>query len=644
MEKSNTLSPIEAAERLGYSSASVVWNMVIKSGKFPNAFKDDKNRWRIPFSDIENFEREREKSKEQVIYSSQSSFEEIRKYTETIPVKKDLNETAKLYLEYCLLQTNNMRGSNRYKRDAILSFQRFYKSLVTSIDKEVYLLSNTEISEFLDDHSPFGKKEKLYFTRFLRYSYERKNIQDREDYVIYHRNRKKDIKDIYSPQEFHTLYKHCKDVIINIPHALEDSYYANMWVYTILLLTDFIRGHDLIAHTPNIHLEELNIPSLNWFVENTLSETQSQLVIRQLYLHYRHKRSSKTDELLTFIVAPDLAYPLSLALVISEFHRRMEGRNFLLDTFYQGVYNKITTHAKIRHKRFLKSCPSLSDFKFSSRKMNRTVSTYLFFSITEGDEYDSELALHLTQTARSHKAPDTTSVYIQSTNKDGTINRVSFNLFKRGHFGWLFNYLILYASQNKQLNSTLEERTKLIEQIRQEVSPSSLESVAKFINNYLTSTPIQNNSSVQNLLSGIYEKRRSAVSKLADFSTDEINDILGKLACGEMPSKNEHAQCLVYPDCAYPRLTNCYSCEYILPRNLLLIQLKEDLDRLIDNIQSTDNEFMIRKETKFLLHTLLVWKEARIAYGEDYVRAYLSPTSTWSKLEEIAHKLQLDEY
>ncbi|WP_419878146.1 helix-turn-helix transcriptional regulator [Brevibacillus centrosporus] len=327
MEKSNTLSPIEAAERLGYSSASVVWNMVIKSGKFPNAFKDDKNRWRIPFSDIENFEREREKSKEQVIYSSQSSFEEIRKYTETIPVKKDLNETAKLYLEYCLLQTNNMRGSNRYKRDAILSFQRFYKSLVTSIDKEVYLLSNTEISEFLDDHSPFGKKEKLYFTRFLRYSYERKNIQDREDYVIYHRNRKKDIKDIYSPQEFQTLYKHCKDVIINIPHALEDSYYANMWVYTILLLTDFIRGHDLIAHTPNIHLEELNIPSLNWFVENTLSETQSQLVIRQLYLHYRHKRSSKTDELLTFIVAPDLAYPLSLALVISEFHRRMEGRN-----------------------------------------------------------------------------------------------------------------------------------------------------------------------------------------------------------------------------------------------------------------------------------------------------------------------------
>lgn len=106
----------------------------------------------------------------------------------------------------------------------------------------------------------------------------------------------------------------------------------------------------------------------------------------------------------------------------------------------------------------------------------------------------------------------------------------------------------------------------------------------------------------------------------------------------------KHAQCLVYPDCAYPRLTNCYSCEYILPRNLLLIQLKEDLDRLIDNIQSTDNEFMIRKETKFLLHTLLVWKEARIAYGEDYVRAYLSPTSTWSKLEEIAHKLQLDEY
>lgn len=54
----------------------------------------------------------------------------------------------------------------------------------------------------------------------------------------------------------------CNNNFLPVNHtfsALKDRSYANMWVYTILLLTDFIRGQDLILNTPKIDLETVDI-------------------------------------------------------------------------------------------------------------------------------------------------------------------------------------------------------------------------------------------------------------------------------------------------------------------------------------------------------------------------------------------------
>jgi hypothetical protein len=47
------------------------------------------------------------------------------------------------------------------------------------------------------------------------------------------------------------------------------------------------------------------------------------------------------------------------------------------------------------------------------------------------------------------------------------------------------------------------------------------------------------------------------------------------------------------------------------------------------------------KETKFLLHALLIWKEARLAFGEKRVNAFIQKKETWSKVENLAYKLHI---
>jgi len=635
---SGTLSVVEVADRLGYANQGTLSPMITKQNKFPNAFKVE-GSWRIPVTDVEEFE----ESIRKVEYTPEMALAELKSFIEAVKISGKLKETKELYISFIFLQINKMSGSIRHKKNRAHLFMRLYEKLMNTIENEVFLVSTDVLSELLGGNSELRQHEKKILIVFLRYAYHKKSIEPEQEFSLMNNPGKVRSKEVYSPELFHEIYQYVKNLENRTQHALKDRSYANMWTYTILLLTDFIRGQDLIQNTPNIDLEIVGINSLDWFNENEVSEFQAQSIINQLYTHFRYKRASKTDELLTFIVAPDLIASLATALIISELHRRLRDSELLLDTFMQGTFNSIRTEGKISHRNFFNEMKAVSEFKFSSRLMNRSVATYLFYAVTEEDGQDSDLALHLTQVSRSHKSPDTTSQYIQATNKDGSINRVSYNLFKRGHFGWLYNYLILYVSQFEGSQDTLEERSNLVEQVRQEITPYELENVARFVNDSMVPVPLKNHSdSMGTFLQSIYKKRQSLVSKLKEYSKEEIREIITKLANGDLQSKNEHAQCLVFPNCKNPKLSNCFSCEYVIPGNLMLIQLNEELNRLVDNIDKTTNEVILQRESRFLMHTLFIWKEARVEYGDDRVKAYIDLEETWKKIESVAHKILVE--
>ena len=608
----------EAASRINKNSTAIAQRLEIY---FPNAVKDFKGIWKVPFHDIEDYLKVKE-------YNSSIALTELLIFINDCSKDFKYKETLNLYKGFVRIQFNKMRGSISYIRDREGTYKNLFIYLQQNLKKEIFLLKVKEMERLLNDTKI--KTNKVLILRFTNYCYSVKGIDNDEKITIDSSNRQK--KDtLYPPAVFNEIYEFVKRIELHKIEAIKHQNYANMWAYTLLLLTDFIRGADLILQTPIIDIQDLVVKSLEDLDSTNLALKESHFIINQLYIHFRNKRASKNEEFLTFIVSRDLIVPLAHALVISEMHRKKNNNALLLNTFVSdSKFQTVYTSGLRKHKEFFNKSALPNDFKFHSQTMNRSVATYLFFSIVEEDSENADLALTLTQNSRSHVDTNSTAIYIQLTNKDGYINRVSINLFRRGYFGWLYNHLILIALQDENVNHTLEQRTTAIEELRKSYSPLQTEQLGQLFLDYTSTGDIERfseesqNDDYPKLLTEIYSKSNSVIEKLKKYSRDEIKKIIVKLAKNELPSKNEFGQCLIHPDCKYPLVENCFKCEYFIPQYLILIELKQELNKIIDLIHASDNTAIIRKYTYFLRHYLFIWKEARLAYGEEVTSTYLA--------------------
>ena len=556
-----------------------------------------------------------------------------------IMYKPKLNETHGLFLSYARLIFNKMSGSNSYKKSTIAQYINFYNKFTSVIEIEVYKLSSKELNDLFLKEEFLKVKEKHLFTRFINYVFEQKQLPMKNKLLAVQKNKKSE-QEIYSIETFNSIYKHVQNIDIHMIRSKDNRKYANMWVYAILLCCDFIRGSDLILNTPTLNLKDLDIQNIDSESKPILlTETQIQHVIKHIYLSFRNKRALKTGELLTFLIPSSLEKSLAYALVISEYLRGDD--ELQLGTFIEGKYKKIRTHAFELHLKFFNSYDQFSNFKFSSLIMNRSIATYLYGSITEESTYDAELALILTQTARSHKSEDSTKSYIQMMSKDGSLERVSNNLFRRGHFGWLYDQLLKFALPYDYKNKDLESRTIEIESLKENFVLKEIESLAAYTSNYLkTSIPTQEDS-IETIIKSVYEKRIKVIHKIMQLKQTEISTLLQKLATHSMPSKIEYAQCLIAPNCEYPALMNCMHCEYVLPQNLILIQLNQEILRLLESIKGTENPNILKKENRFLLQCFLILSEANNAFGKEYVQAYVEIDKLKLLLKETASKIDI---
>lgn len=550
-------------------------------------------------------------------------------------------DTRTLFITYSQVYFNKCTGSTVYKQATIGQFINFHNKLQRNLSREIFKVDIEELNQLFLKEGLLTSKEKLLFTRFLSYVFDQKNMPLKNKLLAVQKSKRKE-QEIYSASTFNQIYKHVQNIELHIEKSLNSRSYANMWVYVTLLCCDFIRGSDLVLNTPSLNLKELDILEADFHSNNfKLNEYQVQIVIKTLYLSFRNKRASKTGELLTFLVPSNLEMPLAYALVLSE--RLRENNTCQLETFIEGKYRKIKTQGGMTQLKFFNDYKKFEGFRFSSLIMNRSLATYLYGSVTEGDAFDSELALTLAQNARSHKNEDTTKTYIQLMNKDGSIGRVAINIFRRGNFGWLYDQLLRFTYTDNYKILNLEDRTTIIEEIKERISLKETESIAAYVSNYLTPASIEetDNDSVVKVMNAIYEKRLKVIHQVMRLNKQQLHDLFLELSTHSMPSKIEHAQCLVFPNCAYPALMNCMYCEYVLPQNLILIQLNQELLRLLTSIQESDNENLLKRKSRFLLQCLLVLSEANDTFGKSYVKAYVDVNQVNDLLKQYAYKIYL---
>ncbi|MEK4244261.1 hypothetical protein MKZ20_02830 [Psychrobacillus sp. FSL K6-2684] len=478
----------ERVEHLTINQVSEITNLTastilhhLKKDGFPNAkFMEVHNSYLIPQEDVNRFlilrDEEKQSKKEAYTseaYTSEKALTELIDYIKNSPLSN--KKTTGMFKGYVTFRMNSTNGSASFVRDKVLVLKRLYRKL-DFFKKDIKVATETELEEFWDSLTTRDAREFNTLLKFLNVKPPIKLVKDDKRY-------NNEDKEIYSPNIFHGYYKYVQKVDAHIPKAINDPFHANMWAYIILHMTDVWRGNDIILQTPHINIESINIESLEWFETNTLTEGQINRIINQLYTTIKNTRTSKSSTLVTFLVEPLLRKPLVTSLVISELHRRKNDQQFLFYTFIATRYQQLNTSGVKSHIKFFGCNDELKDF--SSRKMNSSALTYLFYHVTEEGGEDAELAIELAQTTRSHKSADSTAIYIKATNKDGSLNRVSLNLFQRGHFGWLYNYLIVFASSNLPLNHTLEKRTEAIANMRSELNPKDTENISMLINTRL---------------------------------------------------------------------------------------------------------------------------------------------------------------
>ncbi|MGC7872442.1 helix-turn-helix domain-containing protein [Desulfosporosinus sp. SYSU MS00001] len=618
---SNTINLKTIADKTGLSLQTL--RIKVKNKQlFTNAQKV-KGLYCIPIEEADEFIASRPKQqyhKKGIIYTNKDALEELLRFISAFPLPFNLRKTQDLFVEFCKIKLGKLRGNPSH----VQSFFGYYQSvfeILGTFSKNLYELDVSFIDSIIYNKMTSDHKRRI-FIHFHEYCYTVQGLSIPKKYVVFKSKKTKREKEIYSPEAFYSFYRYVKDLMLHLPNAINNQYYANMWAYTIMHLTDAWRATDIVFNMPKIDISSIQVDSFDWFKANVLSITQCQKVINQLYLHFRSIRTSKTTTFVTFLVEPELVEPLSTALIISELHRQKEAQSFLLESFIYGERKTVATSGKNRHQEFFKFNSSLEPFK--SLKFNNSTLTYFFYSIGDEDGNDSDVALELTQRIRSHNRAETTAIYVQATNRDGSLNQVSSNLFRRGHFGWLYNYLILLASEKVDVTRTMEEKTEAIVTLRNQLgSPNQAEKWAQF-------------------LLKIKQKRNSVMTRLAKLSKESLIEIIIKIFKGEMPSKTENAQCITHPICEYPRLNSCYSCPNIIPKNYLFIELSGEFDRLINSIETTQYSTIRKKDSYFLLNLLLLLDEGIKFFGGEYIEAFIEMQNVRNKLSELADKIYIE--
>jgi hypothetical protein len=224
-------------------------------------------------------------------------------------------------------------------------------------------------------------------------------------------------REMYSPEQFLAYYNYVRDVDIHIEQAIQSRDYAVTWLYVLMHVIDAWRPSDIVK-MPNIALEACNLQTFDQLRKTKITQEQAQAVINHLYKRVERMYISKTGALGHFLVNQDMIVPTATVLVITEIHRRIENDKQLV----RLGRRRFTHFEKENHFRlFFDKRPDLVDFQ--SRKMNRTLLTYFFYSVVDG-KGNADIAYELSQRMRGHTDKNSTATYIQAVNKDGSIERV----------------------------------------------------------------------------------------------------------------------------------------------------------------------------------------------------------------------------
>lgn len=414
-------------------------------------------------------------------------------------------------------------------------------------------------------------------------------------------------KSIYEYGVYKKLYNYAKDISLHKERAINDifeeivtegekrkiKYLSSSWLYVLLHLNNAWRNSDILEF-PRVNLMHTQITDLNWMLENDLSDEDVDHIIGQVYR--TEFIISKTQVKNYFFCSKELKKSFATAIAICEL--RTEVRNPLSKSIINFGHKK-NDFGDSRKKHFFDLFND-KEFKFASRKMNRSLLSYIYVILSKTQK--GEVALKTIQKMRGHLEKETTNFYVDIPKDE--LNFLTSQLFARGSFGFIYD-TFLNVLQGREIDR--EKRTKEIQ----------------FTENYFGD--IHKVEEISGFLNVIQSDRKTILDRILSMGLDEALEFVNKIETEQLPSKKENVQCMVSEiGCVKKgQGIDCLDCAFSIPNYYALSALGASLQKRLNSyvesqkFGSKKSYYVQRKRARLFYIQLEMFAQAIQRFGFD---------------------------
>lgn len=477
-------------------------------------------------------------------------------------------------------------------------------------NKEIYSITSNDINTLFNN---IPKTDSTIIYVYLKQVYNQLNFKKMKafDFNKVYDPRKLDKehqeKTIYEYEVYKRVYNYSKDIYLHKKRAIRGvleeisnkgkrsklKNYAASWLYVLLHLNNAWRHSDVVTF-PQVNLSGTQITDLNWMLENELSDEDADYIIKQVYR--AEFIISKTQVKNYFFCSEELKKPFATAIAICQL------RINILNPLRISIIdfgNKKQDFSDSRRKNFFELYDD-KEFVFSSRKMNRSLMTYIYVLLSKMQK--GTAGLKTIQKMRGHLEKETTNIYVDIPEEE--INFLTRQLFARGSFGFIYDTFldVLQGVEPKR-----EIRTAEIQ----------------FLDTYFGG--IYKIEEISSFLNVIQRDRKAILDRILSMGLDEALDFVNKIETNQLPSKQDNVQCMVAESGCVKKGqgVDCFDCAFNIPNYYSLSALGASLQDRLNNYvysQKSDSEKPYYEQRKcarlFYIH-LEMFAQAFVRFGFD---------------------------
>ena len=534
----------------------------------------------------------------------------------------DINElgpfTSETWLQFISSRLRSSKASPQTIDSNINKYIYSTESLINLVSstkkREIYSVTSNDINILFNE---IAKTYCLVIYQFLKQVYNQlvtkkmkafdfNKVNDPYKFEEEHQD-----KSIYEYEVYKKLYNYTKDLSLHKERAIKDAlkeistegekrkikyqakYYASSWLYVLLHLNNAWRHSDVIVF-PQVNLSGTQITDLYWMLENELSDEDADYIIKQVYR--AEFIISKTKVKNYFFCSEELKKPFATAIAICQF------RINALSPLHESTIdfgNKKQNFSDTRRRYFFELYDD-KEFHFSSRKMNRSLLSYIYVLLSKMKK--GTAGLKTIQKMRGHLEKETTNIYVDIPEEE--LNFLTRQLFARGSFGFIYD-TFLDVLQGVEIDR--EKRTTEV----------------RFLEKYFGS--IHKIEEISGFLNVIQSDRKAILERILSMGLDEALEFVNKIETNQLPSKQDNVQCmLAETGCVKEgQGVSCFDCAYSIPNYYALSALGASLQARFDSYldsQKLDSEkpfYEKRKRARLFYIQLDLFAQARERFGLD---------------------------